>query len=132
MKVEITLDGKNRQVELAKLGERSRCAIDSSALEADAVQIAPGIYSILADGVSLEVRVEPDGGGLGLTVAEREGRAEIRDFRPWRRGGSGGTATGLRANAGENCSSSGGSRRFGQRKTRVVCSGSDENAERNS
>ena len=137
MKVEIALDGKNHQVELAKLGERLRCAIDGSALEADAVQIAPGIYSVLVDGVSLEVRVEPDGGSLRLTVADREWRAEIRDPREWRResrwrGGSGGAAAGLRANARENRSSPCGSRRFGQRETRLVCSGSDENAERNS
>ena len=85
MKLEIALDGKNHQVELAKLGERLRCAIDGSALEADAVQIAPGIYSVLVDGVSLEVRVEPDGGSLRLTVADREWRAEIRDPRQWRR-----------------------------------------------
>ena len=45
----------------------------------------PGIYSILIDGESLEVRVEPDGAGLRLTVANREWRAEIRDPREWRR-----------------------------------------------
>src|SRR6201987_929310 len=85
MKVEIALDGKSHQVELAKVGERLRCAIDGSALEADAVQIAPGIYSILVDGVPLEVRVEPDGGSLRLTVADREWRAKIGDPREWRR-----------------------------------------------
>ena len=85
MKVQIALGGKNHQVELTKAGERLRCAIDGSALEADAAQIAPGIYSILVDGVSLEVRVEPDGGRLRLTVADREWRAEIGDPREWRR-----------------------------------------------
>ena len=85
MKVEIALDGKNHQVELAKVGERLRCAIDGVPLEADAVQLAPGIYSILIDGESLEVRVEPDGGGLRLSVANHEWRAEIRDPREWRR-----------------------------------------------
>ena len=38
MKVEIALDGKNHQVELAKVGERLRCTIDGAPLEADAVQ----------------------------------------------------------------------------------------------
>jgi biotin carboxyl carrier protein len=85
MKIEITLDGKNHEVELARLGERLRCAIDGVPLEADAVQIAPGIYSILIDGESLEVRVELDGGALRLTVADREWRAKIRDAREWRR-----------------------------------------------
>jgi biotin carboxyl carrier protein len=85
MKIEIALDGQNHQVELARVGERLRCAIDGVLLEADAVQIAPGIYSILIDGESLEVRVELDGGALRITVADREWRAEIRDPREWRR-----------------------------------------------
>jgi len=83
MKIEIALDGQNHQVELARVGGRLRCAIDGVPLEADAVQIAPGIYSILIDGESLEVRVELDGGALRLTVADREWRAKIRDPREW-------------------------------------------------
>jgi biotin carboxyl carrier protein len=85
MKVEIALDGKSHVVEFAQVGERLCCTIDGAPIEADAVQIAPGIYSILIDGVSREVRVEPDGGELRLTVADREWRAEIRDTRKWRR-----------------------------------------------
>jgi acetyl/propionyl-CoA carboxylase alpha subunit len=85
MKVEIALGGKNHQVELTKVGERLRCAIDGLGLEADAVEIAPGIYSILVDGVSLEVRAELDGGRLRLTLADREWHAEIGDPRGWRR-----------------------------------------------
>jgi biotin carboxyl carrier protein len=85
MKVEIALDGKNHEVELAQIGDRLRCTIDGAALEADAVEIARGIYSILIEGESLEVRVEPDGGGLRLTIADREWRAEVRDPREWRR-----------------------------------------------
>jgi biotin carboxyl carrier protein len=85
MKVEIALDGKNHQVELAKIGDRLRCTIDAVPIEADAVQIAPGIYSILIEGESLELRVEQDGGGLRLTVADREWRVEIRNPREWRR-----------------------------------------------
>lgn len=84
MKVEIALDGKNHQVELAQVGERLRCTIDGAPLEADAVQIAPGIYSVLIEGESLEVHAEPDGAGLRLS-GDREWRAEIRDPREWRR-----------------------------------------------
>jgi biotin carboxyl carrier protein len=91
MKLEIALNGKAHQVELAQIGERLRCTIDGTLLEADAVQIAPGIYSILIDGESLEVRVEPDGGGLRVAAADQEWRAEIRDPRQWRRNRSGGS-----------------------------------------
>ena len=91
MKLEIALNGKAHQVELAQIGERLRCTIDGTPLEADAVQIGPGIYSILIDGESLEVRAEPDGGGLRVATGDQEWRAEIRDPRQWRRNRSGGS-----------------------------------------
>jgi biotin carboxyl carrier protein len=91
MKLEIALNGKAHQVELAQIGERLRCSIDGTPLEADAAQIGPGIYSILIDGESFEVRVEPDGGGLRVAAADQEWRAEIRDPREWRRNRSGGS-----------------------------------------
>jgi biotin carboxyl carrier protein len=91
MKLEIALNGKAHQVELAQIGERLRCTIDGTPLEADAVQIGPGIYSILIDGESLEVRVEPDGGGFRVATGDQEWRAEIRDPRQWRRIRSGGS-----------------------------------------
>jgi biotin carboxyl carrier protein len=89
MKLEIALNGKAHQVELAHIGERLRCIIDGAPLEADVVEIAPGVYSILVDGESLEARVEPDGRCLLLTVANREWKAEVRDPREWRRNRSG-------------------------------------------
>ena len=137
MKVEIALDGKNHQVELAKVGERLRCAIDGVPLEADAVQIAPGIYSILIDGESMEVRVELDrrsiadyGGGSGVARGDSRS-ARVATQSRWR-GGGGGAAAGFRADAGENRSRSRRKRRFCGCKTGLVCGGSDENAERNS
>jgi biotin carboxyl carrier protein len=89
MKLEIALNGKTHEVELAKTGERLRCLVDGAPLEADAVEIAPGVYSILIDGESLEARIEPDGRGLRIAVANREWRAEVRDPREWRRNRSG-------------------------------------------
>jgi biotin carboxyl carrier protein len=89
VKLEIALDGKTHQVELAEIGERLRCIVNGAPLAADAVEVAPGVYSILINGESLEARVEPDGRGLRLTVANREWQAEIRDPREWRRNRSG-------------------------------------------
>ncbi|MGH9745199.1 MAG: biotin/lipoyl-containing protein [Candidatus Acidiferrales bacterium] len=89
MKLQIALNGKPHGVELARIGQRLRCTIDGAPLEADAVEIAPGIYSILIDGESLEARVEPDRRGLRLTVGDREWHAEVRDPREWRRNQSG-------------------------------------------
>jgi len=86
LKFEIELEGKLRRVELAHAGEIARWAIDGRALEADAVEVSPGVYSILIDGKSFEVRVEPKGdGSLQVTTGRRECAAALRDPRQWKR-----------------------------------------------
>ena len=67
-------------------GERARWNIDDRALEADAVEVSPGIYSILIAGQSFEARVAPRGDApLRVTVAGREYNATIRNPRKWKR-----------------------------------------------
>ena len=86
MKCEIELDGKLRSVEVMHSGERARWTIDGSELDADAVEVSPGIYSILIGGKSLEERVEAKGDSqLRVTVASREYEATIRNSRKWKR-----------------------------------------------
>jgi biotin carboxyl carrier protein len=89
MKLAIELEGKPHTVELARVGEILRCHVDGRALEADAVEVVPGIYSILIEGKSLEVRVEsrPEAGvaGLRAIVGGQEFSVDIRDPRQWRR-----------------------------------------------
>jgi biotin carboxyl carrier protein len=90
MKIAIELDGKMRTIEIgsgeARANGRALCTIDGRAVEADAIEVARGIYSILIEGASFEVRVEPDTtGSLRITVAGREYAARIRDPRQWRR-----------------------------------------------
>ncbi|MGA2899238.1 MAG: biotin/lipoyl-containing protein [Candidatus Acidiferrales bacterium] len=86
MKCEIELDGKLRSVEVMHSGERARWTIDGSELDADAVEVSPGIYSILIGGKSLEARVEAKGDSqLRVTVASREYEATIRNSRKWKR-----------------------------------------------
>ena len=89
MRLAIELEGQTHDVELVRVGQILRCYVDGKALEADAVELAPGIYSILMDGKSLEVRLEPRAEtaaiGLRLTVGGREYSAEVRDPRHWRR-----------------------------------------------
>ena len=76
-------------MELTRAGGRVRCAVDGRELQADAVEVAPGVYSILMEGESLEVRVEPSGGVLRVNVGDREYKATVRDPRQWRRRGAG-------------------------------------------
>ena len=88
MKVEIELEGRRHNVELTRSDGRLRCVVDGEALEADAVEIKPGIYSILMGGASLEVRVEMSGeraSALRIVAGNREFAARVRDPRQWRR-----------------------------------------------
>jgi biotin carboxyl carrier protein len=86
LKFDVELEGKLRRVELAHAGEIARWTIDGRVIEADAVAISSGVYSILIDGKSFEVRVEPRGdGGLRVTTGGREFAATLRDPRQWKR-----------------------------------------------
>jgi len=89
MKLAIELGGKMRTIEIASDGARANrqllCTLDGRAVEADAVEVGPGIYSILIEGASFEARVEEDATGVRVTVAGREYAAQIRDPRQWRR-----------------------------------------------
>ncbi|MGB8523261.1 MAG: biotin/lipoyl-containing protein [Candidatus Acidiferrales bacterium] len=86
MKCEIELDGKLRSVEMIHTGERARWTIDGRALDADAVEVSSGIYSILIGGKSFEARVESKSGSdLSVTVAGLEFNIAIRNPRKWNR-----------------------------------------------
>jgi biotin carboxyl carrier protein len=83
--VEIELGGKKRRVELAQRGEGPQWSVDGRRLQADAVEVENGIFSILIDGESFEVRVEPVGGKLSVFAGTRQWEASIRDPREWNR-----------------------------------------------
>lgn len=84
MKVEIQIGGKTRQVELEREGSRVRATIDGRVLEADALIVAPGVYSILLGGQSLEVRVTPKHDGVHIHSDGEDYVAQVQDPRSWR------------------------------------------------
>lgn len=84
MKLEIHLGGQARIVELSRSEGRLACAIDGQSIDADAVEIAPGIFSILLDGCSFEVRVDAHAGGLRIHTGHREFPVTVLDPRSWR------------------------------------------------
>jgi biotin carboxyl carrier protein len=85
MKYEVRIAGKTRTVELSREGPRWFIALDGVDTQADAVEIAPGVFSILLGGLSHEVRVAPDAdGSLTLQDGPNEFRAEVADPRAWR------------------------------------------------
>jgi biotin carboxyl carrier protein len=85
MKFEVRIDGRARSVELTREDQRWRISLDGKSLDADAVEISPGVFSILLNGESHEIRVAPaPGGTLTLQTALHEFSAEVADPRAWR------------------------------------------------
>ena len=92
MKNEVILNGARLSVELTRSAEEPSqlvATIDGRRVEANAAKISPGVYSILINGRSLEIRVEALVDGMLLHTACREYRIEIADLRSWRRRRSG-------------------------------------------
>jgi len=85
VKSEIQLGDRRMTVETSLAAGKAQFAMDGRPVDADAVEIAPGIYSILLEGRSLEARVETIGQKLRVTVGGREFSAAIFDARQWRR-----------------------------------------------
>lgn len=85
MNFEVRIDSRASTVELTRDADRWQISIDGRAVDADAFEIAPGIFSILLNGKSYEVRVTPTpAGGLTLQTAHQEFTAEVIDPRAWR------------------------------------------------
>ena len=89
MKLQIEIAGKKRRVELTQAGERPVWTIDGQRLEADAAEVSPGIYSILINGKSFDVRVERLGSQLRVIAGGREFSVLLQDEREWRRNRAG-------------------------------------------
>lgn len=88
MNYEIFINGARRSVEFsppAVESSRLSVTIDGRRVEADAITISRGVYSIVIDGRLLEFRVETAPDGLVLHSAHREFFVEILDPRSWRR-----------------------------------------------
>ena len=88
MKFEVQLDGssgkKTRIVELERSEGGWRVLLDGQLIEADAVEIAPHILSILLNGQSHEIRITPASDGkLKLQTGTQEFTAEVIDPRAW-------------------------------------------------
>ena len=85
MKYEVRIAGKTRTVELHRDGAVWQISLDGAATDADAIEIAPGIFSILLNGQSHEIRIAPNPDGT-LTIQDglNEIKAEVADPRAWR------------------------------------------------
>jgi biotin carboxyl carrier protein len=84
MKFEVRIGKQTRLVELEREDDRWRIILDGEPLDADAVEIAHNIFSILLRGQSHEIRVTPAASRtLTLQAGSEEFTAEVIDPRAW-------------------------------------------------
>jgi biotin carboxyl carrier protein len=85
MKFEVLINSTRRVIELGRDADRWRILLDGQPAAADAIEIAPNIFSILLNGKSYEIRVTPNPSGtLTLQTGRNEFTAEVIDPRAWR------------------------------------------------
>jgi biotin carboxyl carrier protein len=89
MKFEIQLTGasgkRKHVVELKRTGDVSAVCLDGQTVDADAVQIAPNVVSVMLGGQSFELHISRSTDGtLKLQCGPHEFSADIVDPRAWR------------------------------------------------
>jgi biotin carboxyl carrier protein len=85
MKFEVLINSARRIIELRRDVNNWRISLDGEPADADAVEIAPNIFSVLLNGKSHEIRVTPNPAGtLTLQTGRNEFTAEVIDPRAWR------------------------------------------------
>jgi biotin carboxyl carrier protein len=85
VKYEVLLAGKTRVVELTRQNDAWRISLDGNTLDANAVEVAPNIFSVLLRGDSHQIRIAPrPDGTLTLHTGLAEYHAEVSDPRSWR------------------------------------------------
>jgi biotin carboxyl carrier protein len=89
MKFEVALTGpsgkQKRIVELERASENWRVTLDGQPVDADVVEIAPHILSVLLHGKSFEVRLSTSADdSLKIQTGSLEFTAEVIDPRAWR------------------------------------------------
>ena len=107
MKLDVEIDGKRIAWNCVQTRDLSRWFADGQPLDADGKEVSPGVYSILLQGESFEVRIERIGADLRATARGREYKIAIRDPREWKRNRAGaaeaeGPPAGARAHAGQS------------------------------
>ncbi len=88
MRIPLKTRAGTRVIEASTGNGRMTFAIDGRRLDADSVQIAPGLYSILLDGKSFEAHARDASGEVIVTIDGRDFTFRVEDPREWRRHGS--------------------------------------------
>ena len=85
MKLQVHIGGQARAIELERSRSGWSIQIDGHPVNADAVEVSPGVYSILLEGRCYDVHVAPAHGGADLHIQAGEDQfvARILDPRAW-------------------------------------------------
>jgi biotin carboxyl carrier protein len=87
MKLTAHVDGTSRSIELQRDTDGAlEVRLDGKSFAVDAVETAPGAYSILIAGCSFEARVQPSNQGIAVHCAGSDFLVQIDDPRAWRKG----------------------------------------------
>lgn len=98
MKLAIQLDGATHTLEFSRAEHKVQGSIDGVAVEADCIEIAPGVYSLLIEGHPFETSFEPFGDELRITIDGTEFAARVRDPRKWQRNHTAAVSSDVRQN----------------------------------
>jgi len=85
VKLDIHISGQTRTVELERNANGWRISLDGLPVDADAIEIAHNIFSLLIHDRAHEIRITPaPDGTLTLQTGQHEFTAEVIDPRAWR------------------------------------------------
>ncbi|HTA48821.1 MAG TPA: biotin/lipoyl-containing protein [Verrucomicrobiae bacterium] len=84
MLYDVTIDGKNYQLDLNRAGGRWSCRLNGRDFEVDAVLVRPDVLSLRIGNLAYEVKSERLASGLHLWVGSTRFAVEVRDPRSLR------------------------------------------------
>jgi biotin carboxyl carrier protein len=84
MLYDVTIDGKNYQLDLNRAGGRWSCRLNGRDFEVDAVLVRPDVLSLRIGNLAYEVKSERRASGLHLWVGSTRFAVEVRDPRSLR------------------------------------------------
>ncbi len=85
MRLDVRIGGRARRVKLVRLDNSLHFSVNGREVEADALEVAPGTYSILLGGQSFEATVQAAGDTLRVHCGTELFSIQVLDPRVWHR-----------------------------------------------
>ncbi|MBZ5523026.1 MAG: acetyl-CoA carboxylase biotin carboxyl carrier protein subunit [Acidobacteriia bacterium] len=78
---DVTIGEKNYRVEFTRVADSWSCKLDGREIALDFAPAQPGVFSILIEGRSYEVRQESSGGETSIVIGQQRFGVAVRDPR---------------------------------------------------